>query len=86
MYIAFGGSLTFKKSVKPKEAATVVPLDRILTETDCPYLTPEPYRGKRNSSLYMYLVAEKLAEIKGVSVEAIENATYENAKRCFKIQ
>lgn len=86
MYIAFGGSLTFKKSVKPKEAAAVVPLDRILTETDCPYLTPEPYRGKRNSSLYMYLVAEKLAEIKGVSVEAIENATYENAKRCFKIQ
>lgn len=86
MYIAFGGSLTFKKSVKPKEAAAVVPLDRILTETDCPYLTPEPYRGKRNSSLYMYLVAEKLAEIKGVSVEEIENATYENAKRCFKIQ
>ena len=86
MYIAFGGSLTFKKSVKPKEAAAVVPLDRLLTETDCPYLTPEPYRGKRNSSLYMYLVAEKLAEIKGVSVEAIENATYENAKRCFKIQ
>ena len=86
MYIAFGGSLTFKKSVKPKEAAAVVPFDRILTETDCPYLTPEPYRGKRNSSLYMYLVAEKLAEIKGVSVEAIENATYENAKRCFKIQ
>ncbi len=85
MYIAFGGSLTFKKSVKPKEAAAVVPLDRILTETDCPYLAPEPYRGKRNSSLYMYRVAETLAEIKGVSVGEIEKATYENAKNCFKI-
>lgn len=86
MYIAFGGSLTFKNSVKPKEAAAVVPLDRILTETDCPYLAPEPYRGKRNSSLYMYRVAETLAGIKGVSVEEIEKATYENAKNCFKIQ
>lgn len=84
-YVAFGGSLTFKKSVKPVEAAKYVPLDRILTETDCPYLTPEPFRGKRNSSLYMYLVAEKLAEIKGISIKEVEEATYNNAKNCFKI-
>lgn len=86
MYIAFGGSLTFKKSVRPMEVAKYVPLDRILIETDCPYLTPEPHRGKRNSSLYIHYVAEKLAEIKGVSVEEIENATFENGKRCFNIK
>ncbi len=86
MYIAFGGSLTFKKSVKPKEVAAYVPLDRIVIETDCPYLTPEPHRGKRNSSLYIHYVAEKLAEIKGISVDEIENATFENAKRLFNIE
>lgn len=85
MYIAFGGSLTFKKSVKPVEVAKYVPLDRILIETDSPYLTPEPHRGKRNSSLYIKYVAEKLAEIKGIAVEEIEHITTENAKRCFKI-
>lgn len=85
MYIAFGGSLTFKKSVKPKEVAAYVPLDRILIETDCPYLTPEPYRGKRNNSAYMKYVVQTLAEIKGVSAEKIEEATTENAKKCFKI-
>lgn len=85
MYIAFGGSLTFKKAQKPQEAAKLVPLDRLLIETDCPYLTPEPYRGKRNSSLYVRFVAEKLAEIKGVSVEEITKKTCENAKKCFGI-
>lgn len=86
MYIAFGGSLTFKKSVRPVEVARYVPLDRILIETDSPYLTPEPYRGKRNSSLYIHLVAEKLAEIKGMSVSEIEEITYNNAKKCFKTE
>ncbi len=86
MYIAFGGSLTFKKSVRPVEVAKYVPLDRIVIETDCPYLTPEPHRGKRNSSLYIHYVAEKLAQIKGVDVEEIENATFENAKKCFGIK
>ena len=62
-----------------------MPLDRIVIETDCPYLTPEPHRGKRNSSLYIHYVAEKLAEIKGISVEEVENATFENAKRLFNI-
>ncbi len=86
MYIAFGGSLTFKKAVRPAEVAAYVPLDRILIETDCPYLTPEPHRGKRNSSLYIHYVAEKLAEIKGVSVEKIAAQTCENAKKCFRIE
>lgn len=86
MYIAFGGTLTFKKSVRPVEVAKYVPLDRILIETDSPYLTPEPNRGKRNSSLYIHYVAEKLAEIKSISVEEVEQATFENAKKCFKIE
>jgi len=86
MYIAFGGSLTFKKSVRPKEVAKYVPLDRILIETDAPYLTPEPYRGRRNDSSYMEHVVKMLAEIKGVSVEEIENITFENAKKCFRIE
>lgn len=86
MYIAFGGTLTFKKSVRPAEVAKYVPLDRIVIETDSPYLTPEPNRGKRNSSLYIHYVAEKLAEIKGLSVEEVENTTYENAKKCFGIE
>ena len=85
MYIAFGGSLTFKNSHKPVEVARYVPLDRILIETDCPYLTPEPYRGKRNNSIYMQYVAQKLAEIKGITVEEIEEITTQNAKRCFGI-
>lgn len=86
LYIAFGGSVTFKNAKKVQEAAAVVPLDKILIETDCPYLTPEPHRGKRNSSLYIHYVAQKLSEIKGVSVEEIEKVTCENAKKCFSIE
>lgn len=85
LYIAFGGSLTFKNAKMPKESARYVPLDKILLETDCPYLAPEPFRGKRNSSLFMYRVAEEIALIKGVSVQEVERATFENAKRCFRI-
>ena len=85
MYIAFGGTLTFKNSVRAKDCAAFVPLDRILIETDCPYLAPEPFRGKRNSSLYISKVCEKIAEIKGISYEQVENATYENAVRCFNL-
>ena len=85
MYIAFGGSLTFKNARKTVEAAKYVPLDRILIETDCPYLAPEPHRGKRNSSLYIHYVAEKLSEIKGVSVSDVERITCENAKNLFRI-
>lgn len=86
MYIAFGGVLTFKNAVKSIEAAQYVPLDRIVIETDSPYLAPTPNRGKRNSSLYIHLVAEKLAEIKGVSIEEIERITTENGKKLFNIE
>lgn len=85
MYIAFGGSLTFKNAKNPVESAKYVPLERILIETDCPYLAPEPNRGKRNSSLYIHLVAEKLAQIKGISVEEVEQQTFINAQKCFRL-
>ena len=86
LYVAFGGTLTFKKAQRPVEAAKAAPLDKILIETDCPYLAPEPNRGKRNSSLYIHYVAEKLAEIKNMSVSEIEKITLENAKKCFRIE
>lgn len=85
MYIAFGGALTFKNALRPVEVAKTVPIDRIVIETDCPYLTPEPHRGKRNSSLYIHYVAEKIAEIKNISVEEVIQKTTENAKKCFRI-
>lgn len=85
LYVAFGGSLTFKKSVRPKEVVSYVPMDRILTETDCPYLTPEPFRGRRNTSLYMHLVADEIARIKGLDIKEVEEITFNNAKKCFKI-
>ena len=84
--IAFGGSLTFKNAQRPIEVAKYVPIDRILIETDCPYLTPVPFRGKRNSSLYVHLVAEKIAEVKGIEVSEVIKKTRDNAKRCFKIE
>lgn len=86
MYIAFGGSLTFKNAKKAPEVAKFVPLDRIVIETDSPYLAPVPVRGKRNSSLYIHYVAEKLAELRGISTEEIEEATARNAKRLFGLE
>jgi TatD DNase family protein len=84
-YISFGGPLTFKNAKKPKEVAKQIPLDRLLIETDSPYLTPHPYRGKRNESSYVRYVAESLAEIKELSYEEICRITMENGKRLFKI-
>ena len=84
-YIGLGGVVTFKNAKKTVEAAKKVPMDRLLIETDCPYMTPVPYRGKRNHPKYVYYVAEKLAEIKGLAVEEIINQTYENGRRLFKI-
>ncbi len=86
LYIAFGGSLTFKKAQKPIEVAKSVPIERIVIETDCPYLTPEPHRGKRNDSTYLKYVAEKLAEVKQMSVEDVIKITAENAKNVFRIE
>ncbi|ACL74556.1 TatD family hydrolase [Ruminiclostridium cellulolyticum] len=85
LYIAVGGAVTFKNSRRIKEVVEAVPLDRLVIETDCPYLTPEPYRGKRNNSGYLIHIIEKIAEIKGVSSEEIEEATLINAKKVFKL-
>ena len=85
MYIAFGGALTFKNAKKPREAAAVVPNDRLLIETDCPYMAPVPYRGKRNSSLYLPEVIKVMAEVRQTDAGEIERITYENGRRLFGI-
>ncbi len=85
MYIAFGGSITFKNAVNVREAAKAAPLDRLLIETDSPYLAPVPYRGKRNSSAYLPEVINMLSGIHNVSAEEIENITAENGRRLFNI-
>ncbi|MEY8735335.1 TatD family hydrolase [Peribacillus frigoritolerans] len=84
-YISLGGPVTFKNAKKPKEVAAAVPLDRLLIETDCPYLAPHPYRGKRNEPSYVKLVAEQIAEIKQLTFEEVSQATTENAKKLFGI-
>ena len=83
-YISFSGVVTFKNARKTVEAAEVVPIDRILTETDAPYLTPHPYRGQRNDSHYVPIIVEKLAEIKGVSPEKMTAQVAKNAEELFK--
>ena len=85
MYISLSGSVTFKNAPKLREVALNVPLDRLLIETDCPYLTPVPYRGRRNEPMYVVHTAEKIAEIRGVPLEEIAEATYINALRAFGI-
>ena len=84
-YIGFTGVLTFKNARKAVETAASIPLDRIVLETDCPFMAPEPFRGKRNHPGYLYRMAEKLAEIRGISVEEVHAATYENGKRLYRI-
>ena len=84
-YISFSGNITFKNA-KSIEPVKLVPLDRILIETDSPYLTPEPYRGTRNDSSKVKLVAQKIAEIKGISLQEIAEITYQNAMNIFNIK
>ena len=84
-YIGFGGVLTFKNARKAVEVASQIPLERIVLETDCPYMSPEPFRGRRNDPSRLGLVAEKLAAIRGLSVEEIEAITLENGKRLYGI-
>ena len=84
-YIGFTGVLTFKNARKAVETAASIPLERIVLETDCPFMAPEPFRGKRNHPGYLYRMAEKLAEIRGVSVEEIHRITTENGKRLYRI-
>ncbi len=85
-YISFGGPVTFKNAKNVKETAAEIPLDRLLVETDCPYLTPHPFRGKRNEPAYVKLVAEELARIKNLSFEEIAEITTNNAKKIFGIK
>ncbi|MBD8071029.1 TatD family hydrolase [Bacillus sp. PS06] len=84
-YISFGGPVTFKNAKQPKEVAKQIPLDRLLIETDCPYLTPHPFRGKRNEPAYVKYIAEQIAELKEVTFEEIAEKTSDNAKKIFDI-
>ncbi|MBE7037007.1 MAG: TatD family deoxyribonuclease [Ruminococcaceae bacterium] len=85
-YISFAGPVTFKNGKKAKEAANMIPMDRLLIETDSPYLTPEPHRGKRNDSSYVPFIAKEIAAIKGLTVEETARLTCENGKRFFGIK
>ena len=85
-YIGFTGVLTFKNARKAVETAKAIPLDRIVIETDCPFMSPEPFRGKRNDPTRVYRMAEALAQIRGISVEEAEAATFENGKRLYRIE
>lgn len=84
--IGIGGVVTFKNARKIKEALEYIPMDRILLETDCPYLSPVPYRGERNSSLNLPFVAQQIAKIKGIEPQEVEEITCRNAKTFFGIE
>ena len=84
-YIGFTGVLTFKNARKAVETAASIPLERIVIETDCPFMSPEPFRGRRNDPSRVRFVAEKLAQIRGISYEEAEQATFENGKRLYRI-
>ena len=86
MYIGLGGALTFKNARKAVEVAQMLPLDRLLLETDCPYMAPVPMRGKRNNSGYIPFIAEKVAEIKGIDPQSVLDVTTENTKVLFNIK
>ena len=82
--LGFGGTVTFKNSVRPKEVVASIPSNSYVLETDAPYLTPDPYRGKPNHSRYLYLVRNKIAELRSVSPEQVEIESTENFNRVFK--
>ncbi len=84
-YIALGGVVTFKNAVKTKEVAKIVPLDKLLLETDSPYLTPVPFRGKENQPAYVKYVAEEIAKLRETNIEELMQRTSENAERVFRI-
>ena len=84
-YVGFTGVLTFKNARRALEAAAAVPRDRVVIETDCPYMSPEPFRGKRNDPTRLCRMAEALAAVWGVTPEEAEAITFENGKRLYKI-
>lgn len=84
-YVSLGGPVTFKNAQEPKDIAVHVPIDKLLVETDAPYLTPHPYRGKRNEPAYVKLVAEKIAELRGMTYEDLAAQTTKNAETLFGI-
>jgi len=84
-YISIAGPITFKNARKTVEVVEAIPLERLMIETDSPYLTPMPYRGKRNESSYVHYVAERIADIKKCSIEEVGNQTFKNAKEFFRI-
>jgi TatD DNase family protein len=84
-HLSFGGPVTFKNASETREVAKRVPLDRLLIETDCPYLSPHPYRGKRNEPARVKLVAEQLAELHQLSLEELADITMKNANQLFQI-
>lgn len=86
LYIAIGGPVTFKNARKTIEVVEAVPLEKLLVETDCPYLSPEPYRGKRNNSGYLVHIIQKIAEIKGISESEVAETTLMNAKKVFGLK
>lgn len=83
--LGFGGTVTFKNSVKPKEIIAAIPSTSYVLETDAPYLTPDPFRGKPNHSKYLYLIRNKIAELRNISPEQVDKESTENFKRVFKI-
>ena len=83
--LSFNGAVTFKNAKKAPEVIAAVPLEKLMIETDAPYLTPVPHRGERNDSSYVRLVAEKIAQIKGLTPEEVEKATWENGRRFFSV-
>lgn len=85
LYLGVGGVVTFKNAKKLKEVVEYAPIEQILLETDCPYMAPEPYRGKRNSSLHLTYVAQMIAELKGLSTEEVIAITENNAKKLLNI-
>jgi TatD DNase family protein len=85
LYVGFTGIVTYKNAEQVREAAKVVPIDRLLIETDCPFLAPQKYRGERNEPAYVTEVAAKIAEIKDISMEEVAKKTVQNAEKLFKI-
>lgn len=85
-YIGVGGVVTFKNAKKLHQTVEAIPLEHLVLETDCPYMSPEPYRGNRNDSTKLHYVAQRIAEIKGITKEEVVNITTANAKKMYRLQ